>query len=139
MIQNQHQYQVTQNKLKNLERGLIELEKNKNSLHPRQYSGRRNSLVDKIAILDREIVDYESLTQSKTSIEIESIQDLPLALIKVRIARGVTQKELAEKMGVKEQQVQRDEANQYNSAGFHRLSAVATALNIKIQKTSIVW
>jgi transcriptional regulator with XRE-family HTH domain len=32
--------------------------------------------------------------------------------MRARIALGMTQKELAEKMGVKEQQVQRDEANQ---------------------------
>ena len=37
MIQNQHQYQVTQNKLKDLERGLVELEKIKDTLHPRQW------------------------------------------------------------------------------------------------------
>ena len=33
MIQNQHQYQVTQNKLLDLERGLVELEKIKDTLH----------------------------------------------------------------------------------------------------------
>jgi transcriptional regulator with XRE-family HTH domain len=41
-----------------------------------------------------------------------------------RIAIGMTQKELAEKMGVKEQQVQRDEANQYSLAGFQHIAAV---------------
>ena len=51
---------------------------------------------------------------------------------------GMTQKELAEKMGVKEQQVQRDEANQYNSAGFHRIAEVADALGIQIQETDIL-
>lgn len=50
----------------------------------------------------------------------------------------MTQKELAEKMGVKEQQVQRDEANQYSSAGFQRITAVTEALNIKIQETHIL-
>jgi hypothetical protein len=37
--------------------------------------------------------------------KITSIQELPIALIRARIALGMTQKELAEKMGVKEQQV----------------------------------
>jgi transcriptional regulator with XRE-family HTH domain len=45
-------------------------------------------------------------------------------------SQRITQKELAEKMGVKEQQVQPDEANQYSYAGFQRLIAVAQALNI---------
>jgi HTH-type transcriptional regulator / antitoxin HipB len=59
-------------------------------------------------------------------------------LIRARIALGMTQKELAEKMGVKEQQVQRDETNQYSSAGFQRIAAVTEALNIKIQETHIL-
>jgi len=50
----------------------------------------------------------------------------------------MTQKELADLMGVKEQQVQRDEANQYNSAGFRRITEVADALKIQIQETSIL-
>lgn len=71
-------------------------------------------------------------------IKISSIQDLPIALIKARIALEMTQKELAEKMGIKEQQIQRDEANQYSSAVFHRIAEVAKALNIKIQETNLL-
>lgn len=138
MIQNQHQYQVTQNKLKDLEHGLAELKKIKDTLHPRQFLGRKNSLVKNIDALQHEIGEYESLKQQRTSIKITSIQDLPLALIRARIAMGMTQKELADLMGVKEQQVQRDEANQYNSAGFRRIAEVADALKIQIQETSIL-
>jgi len=80
MIQNQHQYQVTHNKLKDLEHGLAELEGIKNTLHPRQFLGRKNSLVKNIDALQQEIAEYESLKQQQTSIKITSIQDLPLAL-----------------------------------------------------------
>ena len=138
MIQNQHQYQVTQNKLHDLEQGLIELDKIKDTLHPRQFSGRKNSLVKNINALQQEISDYDSLRQQQTPIKITSIKELPIALIRARIAMGMTQKELAEKMGVKEQQVQRDEANQYSSAGFRRIAEVADALGIQIQETNIV-
>ena len=138
MIQNQHQYQVTQNKLLDLERGLVELEKIKDTLHPRQFLGRRNGLSKTISTLQQEIEDYEKLKQQQTSIKIASIKELPLALIRARIAMGMTQKELAEKMGVKEQQVQRDEANQYSSAGFRRIAEVADALEIQIEETDIL-
>ena len=138
MIQNQHQYQVTQNKLHDLEQGLIELDKIKDTLHPRQFSGRKNSLVKNINALQQEISDYDSLRQQQTPIKITSIKELPIALIRARIAMGMTQKELAEKMGVKEQQVQRDEANQYSSAGFRRIAEVADALGIQMQETNIV-
>ena len=138
MIQNQHQYQVTQNKLKELERGLIELLEIKDTLRPRQFSARQNSLSGMIQTLKQEIVEYESLTKQENPIKIASIKELPLALIKARIALGMTQKELAEKMGVKEQQVQRDEANQYSNAGFYRIAEVADALEIKIKETDIL-
>jgi HTH-type transcriptional regulator / antitoxin HipB len=136
MIQNEHQYKVTQNKLKDLERALIELSEIENTLHPRQFSSRQKGLQLKINDLSQEIEEYNNLKQ-QTSIKISSIQDLPVALIKARIAKGMTQKELAQKIGVKEQQVQRDEANQYSSAGFHRLTEVAKALEVSIQETNV--
>jgi HTH-type transcriptional regulator/antitoxin HigA len=137
MIQNEHQYKVTQNKLKDLEQALVELIQIKDSLRPRQFSSRRKGLQLTIDNLRQEIGEYDSLKTQQTSIKISSIQELPLALIKARIAMGMTQKELAQKIGVKEQQVQRDEANQYKSAGFHRITEVAKALDISIQETNV--
>ena len=118
MIQNEHQYKVTQNKLKDLEQRLAELLQIKDTLHPRQFSSRKQGLQIMTDNLRQEIKEYDSLKQLQAPIKISSIRELPLALIRARIAMGMTQKELAEKMGVKEQQVQRDEANQYNTAGF---------------------
>ncbi len=138
MIQNEHQYKVTQNKLKDLEEALVELIKNKDTLRPRQFSSRQKGLQLTIDNLSQEIEEYESLKTQQTSIKITSIQELPIALIKARIAMGMTQKELAQKLGIKEQQVQRDEANQYSSAGFHRITEVAKALNITIQETDVL-
>lgn len=137
MIQNEHQYKVTQNKLKDLEKALVELSALKNTLHSRQFSSRQKGLQLTIDSLRQEIEEYNSLKQ-QTSITISSIQELPIALIKARIAMGMTQKELAEKIGVKEQQVQRDEANQYSSAGFHRITEVAKALDISIRETNVL-
>ncbi len=56
MIQNQHQYQVTQNKLKELEQGLVELLKIKETLRPRQFDARKNSLSGMIKTLKQEIL-----------------------------------------------------------------------------------
>jgi HTH-type transcriptional regulator / antitoxin HipB len=138
MIQNEHQYKVTQNKLKDLEGALVELITIKDTLRPRQFSSRQKGLQLTIDNLSQEIEEYESLKTQQTSIKITSIQELPIALIKARIAMGMTQKELAQKLGIKEQQVQRDEANQYSSAGFHRITEVAKALNITMQETDVL-
>lgn len=57
MIQNKHLFQVTQNKLKELERGLVELLKIKETLRPRQFSARKNSLCGMIETLKQEIAE----------------------------------------------------------------------------------
>jgi HTH-type transcriptional regulator / antitoxin HipB len=74
MIQNEHQYKVTQNKLKDLEPTLVELLEIENILHPRQFSSRQKGLQLKINNLSQEIEEYNNLKQ-QTSIKIASISD----------------------------------------------------------------
>ena len=62
----------------------------------------------------------------------ESLRELPEALIKARIMARMTQRELAERVGVSEQVVQRDEAQRYERASFDRLLLVMTALGLKL-------
>ena len=83
MIQNEHQYKVTQNKLKDLEQASVELFAIKNTLNPRQFSSRKKGLQLKIDSLTKKN-EYNSLKQKL--IKLSSIQDLPIALIKARIA-----------------------------------------------------
>jgi HTH-type transcriptional regulator / antitoxin HipB len=64
-----------------------------------------------------------------------SIAELPIALIKKRIKLGLAQKELADKLGIKEQMIQRYESSQYESVGFSRLIEVSKALDIEIPLT----
>jgi HTH-type transcriptional regulator / antitoxin HipB len=57
------------------------------------------------------------------------------AFVKARIARGWTQRKLAEQLGVAEQQVQRYEATGYAAASLARLSDVAQALEMSVTET----
>lgn len=85
--------------------------------------------------LKQEIAEYDRLKSGQiTKFPIESLQDLPLVMIKARIAVGMTPKELAEKIGVQEQQIQRYEANNYNAVGFDRLQEVMSALDMTVSK-----
>src|ERR1019366_3162994 len=71
-------------------------------------------------------------------IEAQSIEDLPRALIRARIALGMSQKELAEKMGLKEQQIQRYEATEYSAASLTRIREVGEALGIRISESILL-
>jgi transcriptional regulator with XRE-family HTH domain len=56
-------------------------------------------------------------------------------LIEGRIARRFTQKQLGQKLGVPEQQIQRYEQTRYSGASIERLGEVAEALQLTIRKT----
>jgi HTH-type transcriptional regulator / antitoxin HipB len=149
MIQNERQYRITQTKLREFEQQLADLDPPLGSLpclgnpdgttpldpnlHPRQIIGWRNSYNLTIRQLKQELAEYEQLKSGNIlTFVLGSLNDLPTTLIKARISAGMTQKELADKIGVREQQIQRYEANHYNSASFDRLRSIATALNIEI-------
>jgi HTH-type transcriptional regulator / antitoxin HipB len=134
VIQNKHQYKVTNSKLKELEQSLANLAANPDGLSERLFQAQRAGLQVWIDRLKAELAEYDELQQGESVFKISSLTELPLALIKARIASGMTQKELAEKIGVKEQQIQRYEANHYDSASFERLREVFEALGISFKE-----
>ena len=69
-----------------------------------------------------------------TRFEAETLGELPDILIQARIARGLSQRELGDYLGLKEQQVQRYEAERYRSASLDRLVEVSDALGVRIAK-----
>ncbi len=63
------------------------------------------------------------------SLLVAIVECLPEALIDDRKKRGLTQRELAERLGIKEQQIQRYEATRYQSASLKRIVEVAEAMH----------
>jgi HTH-type transcriptional regulator/antitoxin HigA len=57
--------------------------------------------------------------------------DPGLSLIVGRIARGLTQKELARKLGLKEQQIQRYEADRYSTISIANFQRIASVLGVQ--------
>ncbi len=88
---------------------------------------------EQIASLENEISEYESLRAGGVkSFEVSTLLDLPVALIKARISRGLTQTALAEALGVKPQQVQRWEAAGYPKVGLDRLAQITDVLGLHL-------
>lgn len=83
--------------------------------------------------LQAELDEYDRLRSGEvSSIEASSLEELSTLLIKSRIARGWTQLQLADALGVAEQQVQRYESTEYRSASLARICDVAAALGITV-------
>lgn len=82
-----------------------------------------------------QIKEYETLKSGAVEfLKASSLEDLPSILIRARIAKGLSQRNLADLMGLKEQQIQRYESEDYASANLVRLSAVAKALSLNIKE-----
>ena len=64
------------------------------------------------------------------------MEEVPSILIKARIAKGFSQRQLADALGLKEQQIQRYEAEEYASANLRRLADVARALSLNINEVA---
>jgi len=82
------------------------------------------------------IAAYEAfLRTGSVTLELGSLEELPAALIRARIARGWTQEQLAQKLRLPKQQIQRYEATRYASASLHRVLEVAGTLDIRFAAT----
>ena len=89
----------------------------------------RAAVVEQARELDEEILEYELLKQGAVAIpDLREVQYLHTNLIRARIALGLTQRDLAERLDMAEQQIQRYEANEYAGASLSRLREVAAAL-----------
>ena len=86
-----------------------------------------------LADLEGELREYEAIREGKFQVEeLSVVAGLPALLIKARIARGLSQRELADRMGLKEQQIQRYEATDYATAKWSRIREVAGVLSMEI-------
>ncbi|GEN29620.1 hypothetical protein HVA01_32660 [Halovibrio variabilis] len=95
-----------------------------------------NAFESQILDIKSEIKEYELIKEGKISYsECSGLSELPKALICARIGLGLTQKGLAEKLGIPTQQLQRYEASNYMGASLSRLISVADALNVKVRET----
>jgi ribosome-binding protein aMBF1 (putative translation factor) len=102
MIQNEHQYKVTQGAIKDLQQAIEKLLEQSANLHPRQISAVQNSFQTQIDRMQSQLLEYDDLKAGRVEIKMGAIEDLPKVLIQKRISLGMTQKELADKLNIKE-------------------------------------
>lgn len=84
--------------------------------------------------LREKIEEYERVRRGELP-SIASLDDLGPALVAARVAAGVTQRELAVRLGVHESQVSRDEKNDYHGATIDRASKVLAAIGARFHGT----
>ncbi len=81
--------------------------------------------------LKEEIQSYERLKRGEFD-ELQNFSGVGRLLVALRIAKGVTQRELAKRLEVSESQVSRDERNEYHGITVDRAQRILEALGVEI-------
>lgn len=136
MIKNDKQYIITKVKRDEFSKSLESFKVSEDNKLLDQIM--KDAITSQIMSFDRELHEYEQLKNEKTNVIISSVEKLPEILIKARIIKGMSQNELAKKVGLKEQQIQRYESNSYESANFERILSIANSMGIRFENTKAV-
>ncbi len=134
MIKNERQYKITKNEIKKFQDSLDNFVENKDT-HPLLLQAQKSAIEYQLETLEEEVLEYERLKAGYYEVlEVNSFDDLPIALIRSRIAQNLTQKDLADRLGMKEQLIQKYENTMYSSASFSRLQEIINALDLRIKE-----
>ena len=141
MIKNERQYRITKAQADRFSQTLDSLGPRSGEtegIHPLIAKAQEDALRSQLADLEAELCEYESLKAGKFPMdELSVVAELPIVLIKARIAQGLSQKDLAERLGLQEQQIQRYEATDYASASLSRIKEVVSALGAATNKPAV--
>lgn len=134
MIKNERQYRITKTQVEKFRQALAQLSQHidaDDQLHPLLKKAQEDALRSQLDDLSAELGEYEALRAGQRPLpDLASFAELPRVLIQRRIAAGLSQKDLSDRLGLKEQQIQRYEATEYASASFARLKEVIGALDM---------
>lgn len=138
MIKNERQYRITKAQAEKFEQALVHSHAttlDTQQLHPLLRKAQQDAIASQLDELQAQLAEYDALQAGhKLVLEVPSFDDLPRALIKSRIAAGMSQRDLAEKLNLKEQQIQQYEATEYAAASITRFKEVIQALGISVRE-----
>ena len=137
MITNERQYKIAKAELRKFEEA-IAVERSRDpslGVAPAIHTAMGDAMKSETKVLSKQLKAYEDLKSGKVKgRSLRSLRELPAALIEARIAANVTQKVLAQRLGVAEQQIQRLEATNYTGVSLERLQDVIEALKIDVSE-----
>jgi HTH-type transcriptional regulator/antitoxin HigA len=140
MITNERQYRISKSQLAKFESAVLgfDLKEAAERIGSRVLAkAELDALKSECEVLSSQIQDYEALKSGAvTVLEAESLDELPSILIRARIAKGLSQRELAIRLGLQEQQIQRYESEEYASASQRRIVEVARTLGLNFKKAA---
>ncbi len=134
MIRNQTEYEEA---VRRLEAERSRLKEHRARLQELGHAGEElKRLMDPLesfhAQLREEVAGYERLKRGEFD-ELENLGGFGHLLVSLRIARGMSQRQLAERLNVHESQVSRDERNEYHGVTLERAMRILEALGVRLR------
>jgi HTH-type transcriptional regulator/antitoxin HigA len=142
MITNERQYKITKAQARKFLEAInaydIETVINEGT-HPKIAQAQLDQMKSEYEVFIDQLNAYDELASGEFKYFGEIMfEELPTVLIKARIARNWTQKELAERLNIKQQQVQRYESELYSSCKFSTLVKTAKILGLVIKENAVL-
>lgn len=137
MIKNELEYNYSRELVAKFQQSIAAMDKDKAAQNndPERWKMNRDVLQYHLIGIQQEVDEYERLINCQHSqpidIKVDCINKLPDALIKARIAAKMSQKELAEILGIDEKRVQEYENTDYQCASFVEILEVSTVLGVE--------
>ena len=133
MIRNEIDYRESVQRLREQERRLSEQRESlvQMGLTPDQVARVTAPVESFHQQVAEEVESYERLKRGEFD-EIRNLHGIGRLLTAIRIYRGLSQRELAQRLGVHESQVSRDERNEYHNITLERAGRILDVLGVEL-------
>jgi HTH-type transcriptional regulator/antitoxin HigA len=126
MIKSDAQRARTVAQIEGFRRALAKVEPGKRS------TAIRGSYESMLQQLEDELLEYDRLKSGELTLpHVERLDQIAPFVAKIRIAKGVSQTELASRLGVSKQVISRYEESDYQTVAISRLQEILDAIGIK--------
>lgn|GEM_PF-1498462 len=130
MITNERQQQRTLEEIERFQAAISQVDADHPDASEQARQAMRGSMEVQIRSLQQQLQDFADLKAGLIKrFSVSYLEDIGEALTKARVAADLSQRQLARRLKLKEQQIQRYEASRYRSASLHRLAQIADALD----------
>lgn len=129
MIKSDAQRDRTQAQIEGFRKALAQAEQ--------KMSGKRSAAVranyeSMIRQLEDEVREYDQLKSGEFTLPpVQRLDQIAPSIVRMRIARGISQTELARRLGISKQVISRYEESDYQTVAVARLQEILDALGIK--------
>ncbi|WP_347566318.1 helix-turn-helix transcriptional regulator [Scytonema sp. UIC 10036] len=142
IIKSEQQYNTTKEWLQKFEKSVTEIDSNESlKADPVKWQLYHDAYQSQVDEFKQEIAEYERLINCDKSksiqIKVESLNKLPDALVKARIAASLSHQQLAELLGIEVQRVKDYEDSDYQCASFVEILEVSTVLGVEFENATV--